>query len=270
MDALELHGGLGGAMAMSVGYASNPLRIRPTDGSGPLALVSGQASAAFGVAASYDRWRLYLDMNMPLAITGQSGTIGEYQFVAPAVDLGSHPDTLSDARIGLDARLWGEVGGPFRLGAGVQLFVPNGNRADYVTDGYYRGMGRVLFAGDLGGVSYAGLCGVHIRPLDDSPTPGSPQGSELLFGVAAGPRLELGSGAALVVGPEVYGETAFRRFLAGPTTGLEALLTGRVEGELDNGMQLRAKLGAGGGLHPDYGAPEWRTVVSVEVAGRAR
>jgi len=39
--------------------------------------------------------------------------------VNPGVD----PDTLSDYRIGFDARILGQPGGRFRLGAGAQLII---------------------------------------------------------------------------------------------------------------------------------------------------
>lgn len=267
MDALDMRGGFGGAMAMSVGYAHNPLRVRSSDGSRRLSVVSDEASADFGFAATYDRWRLYLDMDMPLAIAGQSGTVGAYRWSAPSVDVGSRPDTLSDARIGLDARFFGGAKSPLRLGAGLELMVPNGNRADYVTDGTYRAMGRLLFAGDVGRFTYAGQLGVHVRPLDDSPAAGSPQGSELLFGIAGGARLAVRpcGGAALVVGPEIYGATAFQSFLGSGGTALEALLSGRIEGTADDRPNLRVKLGAGAGIDQHFGAPEWRLVFAVEV-----
>lgn len=263
MDDLTMRGDLGGAMALTAGYARNPLRV--TDGSSNLAVVSDQAFTDFGVAVARDRWRLYLNIDMPLVIKGHGGTVGDYRLTAPSVALGSNPDTLSDARIGADVRVLGDAASPFRLGAGAQLIVPNGNRFDYDTDGTYRAMARVLFAGDVGMLTYAGHVGVHVRPLDDSPAPGSPEGSELLFGVAAGPRLALDAGNVAVVGPEVYGETAFRSFLSSGSAGLEALLTARVEGTRDDGAQLRVKVGAGGGISPHFGAPEWRAVVGLEV-----
>ena len=267
MDALDMRGGLGGAMAMSLVYAHNPLRIRTSDGSQRLAVVTDQAFTNFGFAASYDRWRAYLDMSVPIAIEGQSGTVGGYEFAGPSVDPNTHPDILSDARIGLDARL---VGGPrsaFRVGASAQLFVPNGKREEYHTDGSYRAMGRALVAGDLGLFTYAGQLGVHVRPLDDSPTPGSPQGSELLFGVAGGAKMPVfGVGTtALIVGPEIYGASAFRSFLGSSSTAVEGLLTGRLEGTADDGPQLRVKLGAGAGLNQHFGAPDFRFVFAIEV-----
>jgi len=268
MDDLSMRGGLGGVAALTGGYALAPLRV--TAGTQSLAVVSDQAFANIGLGVTLDRFRLYLDLTSPLAIEGKSGTVGSYQFTAPSVDVANPPDLVSDARVGFDARILGDPKGPFRLGAGAQLLIPNGNRSDYDTDGTVRTMLRLLFAGDVGHFTYAAQLGVHVRPLDDSPTPGSPAGSELLFGAAAGASIPLDQGGrtVLVVGPEVYGETAFRTFFGGETTGVEALMTGRVEGTGDDGPQLRVKLGTGGGLAPSFGAPEWRIVFGVELFDR--
>jgi hypothetical protein len=275
MDDLDLHGGLGGAASVTSGYAMKPLRV--TDGSQHLAVVSDRATTDFGFAVTYDRWRLYLDLDAPILSKGQRGTVGAYQFTAPSFDLGTRPDSFTDLRVGVDARLLGDPRSRFRLGAGAQLFVPNGSRgdydasgayfSDYGTDGTLRAMLRVLAAGDLGLFTYAGHLGVHIRPLDDTPIPGSPQGSELLFGVAAGARLPVSrdGGTVVVVGPELYGETAFRSFFGTSATGVEGLLTGRLERAASKGTKWRVKLGSGGGLDPHFGAPEWRIVVGVEV-----
>jgi hypothetical protein len=266
MDALDMRGGLGGVFAVTSGYASNPLRV--SDGARTLGIVSDEAFVDFGFAATYDRLRLYLDLAAPLDSSGQSGTLGGLVFTAPSASLAHTPDTLFDTRFGLDARILGGPQSPFRLGASAQLFVPIDVRADYDTDATYRGMLRALVAGDLGRWSYAGQLGVHIRPLDDASTPGSPQGSELLFGIALGGRAGLGAGRDLVVGPEVFGETALRSLFGGTTTGVEGLMTARVEGTADDGLQLRVKLGAGGGLDAQFGAPEWRAVVGVELFDR--
>jgi hypothetical protein len=272
MDSLDMRGGVGGVMAVTGGYAMKPLRV--TDGSQHVAVVSDQAFTAFGFAATYDRFRLYLDLDMPVVIKGDGGTVGGYQFTAPSVDPGNNPDTLADARIGFDARLLGRPDGPFRLGAGAQLYVPSGKRSDYDTDGTYRGMLRALVAGDVGLFTYAGQLGVHVRPLDDSPTPGSPRGSELLFGAAAGARFPVsvggGQGAVLVVGPEVFGASALSSLLSTNETSLEALLSARVEGTADQGAQLRVRLGTGAGLDQHFGAPEWRIVFGVELFDRGR
>jgi OOP family OmpA-OmpF porin len=283
MDDLDLHGGLGGAFSFSTGYARDSLRVTSSGGS-HLSLVEHQAFYAFGAAVTYDRFRLYLDMSSPLVVRGQSGTVDSYQFppgqnpgtqhdcgtLRVCADVGWNPDTVSDPRIGLDARLLGDPKGPFRLGFGAQLYFPSGVRSDYLTDGTFRAMARALFAGDVGRLVYAAHVGVHVRPLDDAPAPGSPHGSELLFGVAAGPRFPVSATTSVVVGPEIFGETALRSFLGGSTTGLEALLSGRFEGTDDVGAMLRVKAAVGGGLHPQFGAPEWRVLFAVEAFGRVR
>ncbi len=264
MDALDMRGGLGGSFSLTVGYARNALHL--SDGTRSVPIVSHQAVADFGAAITYDRWRLYLNLEMPLAIKGQGGTIGGDSFSGPSVDLGSNPDTLTDARIGVDMRILGTPTTGFRLGAGAQLFVPNGNRSEYETDGTYRAMGRVLFAGDEATVTYAGQLGIHVRPLHDSSAPGTPRGSELLFGAALGAKLPVSpSGStAIVVGPEVFGATALRAFFGSAATALEGLLSARLEGTGDKGLQLRVKLAGGAGIHQQFGAPDWRMVFSIE------
>ncbi|MCL2449845.1 MAG: hypothetical protein FWD17_12930 [Polyangiaceae bacterium] len=265
MDSLDMHGGLGGAVSLTAGYAKNPLRIGGAQSS---PVVSDLATADFAVAVTYDRWRVYVNLDAPLVIEGQSPAVGQLKFNGPSVTPGSHPDTLSDARIGVDVRLLGDPGSAFRFGTSAQLFVPNGDRADYDTDGTYRAMFRALFAGDTRLVTYAAQIGVHVRGVSNPAAPQSPAGSELLFGAAAGAKLPVFQGAeAVVVGPEIFGATAFRSVFGGTTTALEALVTGRLEGARDAGMNWRIKLGAGGGLHPDFGAPEWRLVLGIELSG---
>jgi hypothetical protein len=265
MDDLDMRGGLGGAVSLTTGYAGTPFQV--TDTLHHFAVVSDQAFAAFAFAATYDRWRLYFNLYAPLVAEGQSGIVGGYQFTAPSVDPGTNPDTFADPRVGMDARLLGQATSPFRLGVSAQLIVPNGNRADYETDGTYRAMGRLLFAGNAGLFAYAGQVGVHVRPLDDSPAPGSPQGSELLFGVAGGARIPVRGRhpRVFIVGPEIYGATAFRSFLSTTGTALEGLLTGRLEGTADDGPQLRIKFGTGAGLSQHFGAPEWRLLLAIEL-----
>jgi hypothetical protein len=265
MDALDMHGGIGGAMAMTLGYAGNPLRIG--DGAQRLAVVSDEAFANFGFAVTYQRWRWYLDVPMPLAVYGRSGMVAGTTFAGPALNLGQNPDTLSDVRIGTDVRLVGGATSYFRFGLGGQLFVPSGAQPDYVTDGTWRGMVRGLFAGDVGRFTWAAQLGVHIRVFDEAATPGSPRGSELLFGAAGGVKLPVGARRAwaVVVGPELFGATAFHAFFGANGTALEALMSGRIEGTRDDRWQVRVRLGIGAGLPQRFGAPDWRIVGGVEI-----
>jgi len=268
MDDIDIDGGFGGAVSLTSGYSRKPLEVTGPSGTQRLPLVSDEAFVDVGLAATYKRYRVYLNLPMPLLIKGSSGTVGPYQLIAPAVDPGTNPDTISDTRVGFDIRLFGERESSLRLGLGAQVIFPSGARADYVTDGTYRGMVRFLAAGDVGHFSYAGHLGLHIRPVDDSPAPGSPNGNEFLFGLSAGRRFSVGTGWAAIVGPEVYGDTAFRSFF-GSATGVEGLLTGRLE-DAGAGRRLRLKVGVGGGLDPHFGAPAWRIVFAVELFGQSR
>jgi hypothetical protein len=269
LDDLDVSGGLGGATRFTLGYAYHPLVL----GSGPgrVSVGSSQLDANLGGAVTYQGWRFSLDLGMPLLAAGQSGSVAGYSFTAPSLDLGSAPDTISDVRIGSDVRIFGAPGSPLRFGASAQLYIPSGKRADYDTDGTFRAMIRALAAGDEGHLSYAGELGVHIRPLDDSSVPGSPRGSELLFGVAVGPRLPMGPSKSwtLVVGPEIFGAAALRSLPSAGETACEGLLSGRMEITADQ-LWLGVDLGAGAGLDRHFGAPDWRLVVGIDLRSRGK
>jgi hypothetical protein len=68
-----------------------------------------------------------------------------------------------------------------------------------------------------------------------------------------------------VVGPEVWGATAFRSFFGTSTTALEGILGARFEGTGTDGPQLRFKLAPGLGINEAFGAPDWRVLLAVEV-----
>ncbi len=271
MDELDLGGPLGGAMAMTTSYAHDPLVV--DQGAHRLAVVSDEAFTDFSFAATYDRWRVHVGFDVPLVIQGDSGTASGYAFTAPAVWLGPNTDTLTDLRIGVDARILGDARSAFRMGAGAQLLVPEGLRSDYDSDQTPRAMLRLLAAGDWGLFTYAAQAGVHIRPLDDPATPGSPRGSELLFGVAAGARVSFGRGGTppmLVIGPEIYGESALGSLFDAGTTGVEGLLSTRLETTLPEGSILGVRVGTGPGIDAHFGAPAWRAVIGLELSDHVR
>ena len=267
MDTLDMHGELGGVLAFTVRYAQAPVRV--SDGGQSLTVVTDAAYSQVAGSITWRSWRFSAAFDFPFALAGRSGTVGGFAYTAPDVNLGARPDTISDVRIGVDTRLVGGPGAPFRLGVGAQLWVPSGDTTDYVTDGTYRAMFRVLVAGDVRWLTYAGQLGVHVRPRDDGGIPGAPRGSELLFGVAAGGAWAVGPAHRAVLGPEIYGATAFAGFFQPQTTTAEALISGRIEGTGERGPQLRFKLGGGLGLNSSFGSPVWRVVFSIEVFGRA-
>ncbi len=240
MDDLGMHGGYGGAMSVTGGYARDPLAPTVTD----------EAFMNIGLALSYDRFRLYLDLPSPLAVKGAGAN----------EDIGNAPDLIADPRIGFDARLLGDAHDPFRMGIGAQIYFPNGTRADYVSDETMRAMFRLLFAGDIGKFTWAAHAGLHLRTQYDGP--------EFLFGGAAGVRMPLGTDKswAFVVGTEIYGETALRVSAPNNAIGVEGLLSARVERVAeDHHPHIRFKLGLGPGFDPSFGTPSFRLVFSVEL-----
>lgn len=88
-----------------------------------------------------------------------------------------------------------------------------------------------------------------------------------MFGVAGGARFNLDPVRRmdLVVGPEFWGDSAFRSLFGSNTTAVEGMLTGRIEGTAEKGPKLRLKLGLGAGLDARFGAPEWRMVFGIEL-----
>jgi hypothetical protein len=262
MDDLNISGGLGVALEATSGYARKPLEVRSVDDTQQLSIVSDEALLEVGAAATYDRYRVYLNLPVPIFITGNSGTVGSYQWSGPSVTPGSNPDTVSDPRLGFDMRFFGQPGNSLRLGLGAQLIFPSGDRANYTSDGRYRGMLRFLAAGDSGAYSYAGQFGIHIRTLNDAPVPDSPNGNEFLFGVSVGRKMNAHAGWAVLLGPEIYGETAFASFFSRQETGAEGLLTARFD-RTDQESNVRIKMGFGYGLIHHFGAPEWRILATI-------
>lgn len=267
MSDLNSGGGLGGAIDITSGYARNPLTVSAAGGEQHIGLVSNEAFVNIGAAVTYSRYRVYLNLPVPYLVSGTSGTYGPYQLNAPAVTAGANPDTVADTRLGIDARFFGQPGSSLRLGANAELIFPSGARTDFISDARYRGMFRLLAAGDRGVWSWAGNLGVHVRPLVDTLVPGGPDGSEALFGAGIGRKATVNKDWALVVGPEIFGETAFRAFFNG-ATGVDGLMTARLE-RSGRGRNLGVKLGIGHGIIDHFGAPQWRVVLGVEMHGHS-
>jgi hypothetical protein len=267
MDDLDISGGLGGALSFTTDYARDPLVIPGSDGMRGFALVSNEVLVDVGAAITYDRFRAYLDMPLPMLNSGTSGTLGTYQLTAPSLSIDSNPDTVSDPRLGFDTRLFGEPGERLRLGMGAQVIFPSGSRSDYVSDERYRGMFRFLSAGDAGLFSYAGQLGVQVRPLVDAGIPGGPDGNEFLFGVSGGRKFPAQYGWTVILGSELFGATGFRSFFSEQQTAVEGLLTARFE-RTSVEPHVRLKIGVGHGIIEHFGAPEWRVLAGVELVGR--
>jgi hypothetical protein len=252
LDDLALEGGLGGALSLTSGYARNLLNSD---------FVSDLAHANVGLAITWNRLRLSADIGSPLYVRGQDSRDGYRVWVAPRVDIASHPDSLLDTRLGVDARLAGSAHGPARFGMGLHVFLPTGDQSAYLSDGQVRFHVRFLGAGDIGCFSWSALLGLRLQSFQD----GHPDYRErgISLGGGAAWRFDVGdSGWRLLVGPELTGVDSF---VYG--RGL-ALLTARAETKTASGNTLRIKL-AGWANPLDLKWSEWRIVAGIELVGLA-
>lgn len=262
---------LGAALSLSSAYARNPLVIADTGERRRLTVISDQAFVNLGLSVHYGRFRASIDLSSPIYARGQSGNVGQRSYVSPSVDLGSYPDKVTDLRLGLEARLFGDGRSPLRLGLGSQLFVPSGERRLYFSDETYRAIFRLLAAGDTTLLTYAAHLGFHLRPLNDRESLAGPRGNELMFGAAIGPKFSPGSARTLraQIGPEIFGQTALQSPFTRSTTGLEVMLSARLEHLHDDRTSTRYKLGFSEAVLHEFGAAEWRLLGSIELQGNA-
>lgn len=254
LDSLDLRGNKRHAIGDTTEFAYKPLVLYSSDGSETGPLVKVQAFTHLG--ASLVMWnRVRFGLNFPVLFwqNGEKGAIGTTTYES------SNQATIGDIRVGGDVRLWGNYGDAVTGAAGLQVFVPSGDRASYTGDAKVRLVPRVMVAGDAGAFAYAAKLGLNIRPQDEA-FANTPMGSEIGFGLAAGMRA---LDKTLLIGPELYGSTgvtASDAFLKKRTTPLE-LLVGvhyRLMSELNIG------LGLGPGLSRGFGSPLFRAVASIE------
>ncbi len=257
VESLDLRGNLRPAIGVVMDGAYRPLAIYAPNGSVEASIVRNQIFAHAG--ASLVLWdRLRVGVSLPVAVfqDGHNGVIDGVTYTAPPTQ-----PAVGDLRFGADLRIVGTYGDPLTLALGARAYVPTGSRSDYVGDGAIRIDGRVEVAGDLGVFTYALRAGGEYRNLEET-IGGSPIGSQLLFGGAAGLRLIDGT---FVIGPEVYGSTIITEgdaVFARKSTPVDAILGAHYTLARD----FRLGAGVGLGLTRGYGSPEERWLASVEWA----
>ena len=144
--------------------------------------------------------RYRISLNAPIYLFQAGNDVERYD----GRYVGASGGGLGDLRIGLDARLFGDPKGPFRLGLGFRIWAPTGDQAKYTGDGGIRLAPRLDAAGDLGMFAYAASFGFMYRALHE--TFGTwAVGNELPFSAAVGVKL---IDDKLLVGPELQGSVA--------------------------------------------------------------
>lgn len=255
LESLDLRGKARPALGAVLDYQRSPLVLREKGGDVRSAIVSDVLTAHVGASFAFvDRLRASLSLPVVLYTTGEAGAT-----VSPPSTYAAPKDstTQGDARLAVDARLFGEHDGPLTMAVGARLWVPTGAPDSYSGDGTVRFSPHVLAAGNVSMFTYAARAGVLVRNPDAAQF-SDVLGSELLYAAAAGARFADGRAT---VGPEVFGSTtmsegAFRT----RTSPLEALLGGHYA--FPNG--LRAGAGVGAGVVSGFGAPAVRVVGSLE------
>jgi outer membrane protein OmpA-like peptidoglycan-associated protein len=254
-ESLDLRGHVRPAIGVVADYSYRPLAIYNTDGSFRSAIVADQLF--FHVGGSLVLWdRLRVEASLPVLAhqDGDGGSLGGTTFAKPgAVNIG-------DPRLGADVRLFGAYGDAFTVAAGAQVYLPLGSRADYTGDQEVRLQPRLTVAGDISQFTYAARIGFEYHAYD-SDFAGSPIGSQLTYGAAAGVRL---ADHKLTVGPEAFGAATVSgdQFFKARTTPVEGLFGAHYL----IADQVRIGAGVGAGLTRGYGAPLARGLLVVEWA----
>lgn len=253
LDSLDLAGSGRPALGATFDYQYRPLAVYESDGSVRAAIVGHVLTAhASGSVVLWDRVRVGASLPVVVYSEGEQGTLRGVTYAPP-----KNAQSLGDARLGLDVRLFGTASGPLTMALGGRVWLPTGQTSSYSGDGGVRVGPHVLAAGVGGPVAYAVQAGVTFRDADASDFAGAAIDHELLYGASLGLRAMQGR---LVVGPEVFGTTVLKDAFKTRTSPLEALLGAHLG--FANGLRIGA--GAGAGLVAGYGSPVARVLASLE------
>ncbi len=255
-DSLDLRGHGRPAIGVIGDFAYRPLVLYNPDGSVGASIVRNQYVLHPGMSlVLWDRVRF--GVSLPVAIYED----GHQETVRGVIYPGGSGSSVGDVRLGGDVRLAGEYGDVMTLAFGVELYLPSGNQAAYMSDGTVRLQPRLQAAGMAGAFTYAAKIAFDYRSLEYA-FAGSQLGSDLMFAVSAGLRTTNGR---FMLGPELYGSTvltggegAFRT----RNTPFELLLGGHAM----LGPDWRIGAGVGPGLSRGLGSPEARVLASLEWA----
>lgn len=252
-ESLDLRGGARLAAGAVLDYQHRPLAIYNANDKPEASIVLQQLNVHVG--AAFNLWdRLRIGVSMPLiAYTGgRDGVFNGQLYKAPPKE-----QAIGDVRVGADVSLLGDYGDPFHLAAGVQAWIPTGDKEAYAGDGKFRIAPRAMVAGDIGLFAYSARMGFDYRNRTET-FGAAPIGSSVFFAAAAGARV---LNKHLLIGPEIFGSsvTDGGQFLERGTTPLEALL-----GAHATLGDFRIGAGVGKGLTRGYGSPEIRGLFSLE------
>jgi hypothetical protein len=232
-------------------YAARPLTLVTTSSSRPV--VTGQGFLHLG--ASLALWdRLLLSLSLPVAIvqSGEGPSAGGFTFASPS------SAQLGDLRLGARIRLAGDDGGPFQLGASVDVHAPTAPAGSFAGESSARLSPRLLAGGQAARFVWSAAAGFDFH--------GGPNPSTFTWGAAAGARI---GGDRAQIGVELFGATPLQAsfFDLDPQTRIARGLVSNVELELGVKVRLVRSLfvvaGAGPGLTDAVGTPMFRALGAI-------
>src|SRR5581483_7056816 len=163
-----------------------PLAIYNTDGSVNTEIVRNVVTIHPGASiVLWERARFGISIPVNLFEDGADGTLNGITYGKPR-----NSPSLGDLRLSADGRIYGKYDGPFRVAAGIRLYLPTGNRGDYQSDETVRFQPRVMAAGDVKpkgasvGFVYSATLGLMYRDDSQPPFAGSKLGTEFHFSAA--------------------------------------------------------------------------------------
>ena len=236
---------------MTLDYGHKPFVLRNEADKVPVGQTTEVAAPSKGqlflhVGGSLALWdRLLVSVGMPFALYQSGDTVVSNDATLRANSGGD----VGELNIGLRGRILGEYSDPFQLSVGGRLYLPTATKA-WGGEGYVYSEPRLLLGGRQPSFVYAAHAGVKLRQQGDP--------ASLAYGVAvAGLMLD----GALLIGPEILGETPFKTvdLAAGDftvNTGTHAELLGGVQYRFVEDFVVGAA--AGPGLTTSVGTPVFR------------
>jgi len=256
-DSLDLRGAPNIATGVVFDWSYKPLVLQTAEApeaSSPASVIVDRIAAHPGLSVIFhDRWRVAFDLPVVLYQWGER----DARAAAGVPSLGGA--AVGDVRLAADARLFGKYGDAFTAALGFALHAPTGRKSELTSDGTWRVVPRLLFAGNSEGLVYAAQLGYAFRPLHAT-LAGRELGDEASFSLAGGVRVN----DLFVFGPELFGSTvvAHGEALSRRATPLELLLGFHVK--LAEDWQFGSAIGPG--LTQGDGSPSMRVLLSAELA----
>ena len=254
-ESLDLRGHNRFAIGVVGDWAYKPLVAYDANGDEAAALVQNQVNLHLG--ASWILWdRVRFALNVPVLVyqNGESLVVDGELFEAPS------GAAFGDIRLGADVRLFGEYGDAITLAAGAQVHLPTGSTDAFTSDGKARLVPRVTLAGDVGIFAYAAKTGINVR-FEGADFANQPMGHEWTFGGSMGLRL---LDKKLIVGPEIWATTVLSTGGDGLFSAGSTPVEGIFGAHYQVGEEWRVGAGVGPGFTRGLGAPEVRSLLSVE------